>query len=93
MISADNLASGLAGSAFIAYLSGLTNTAYTATQYALFSSLFTLPGKLIGGGSGYVVDQIGFVGFFLYTSALGLPALLEYWLANAPPTDAGLEAA
>ncbi|AXQ31041.1 MFS transporter [Solimonas sp. K1W22B-7] len=76
VISADNLAAGLAGSAFIAYLSGLTNTAYTATQYALFSSLFTLPGKLMGGASGWVVDQIGFVGFFLYTSALGLPALL-----------------
>ncbi|HEY0916270.1 MAG TPA: MFS transporter [Solimonas sp.] len=75
VISADNLAAGLAGSAFIAYLSGLTNTAYTATQYALFSSLFTLPGKLLGGGSGWVVDQIGFTGFFLYTSALGLPAL------------------
>jgi PAT family beta-lactamase induction signal transducer AmpG len=75
VISADNLAAGLAGSAFIAYLSGLTNTAYTATQYALFSSLFTLPGKLLGGASGWVVDQIGFTGFFLYTSALGLPAL------------------
>lgn len=75
VISADNLASGFAGAAFIAYLSGLTNTAYTATQYALFSSLFTLPGKLLGGASGYVVDQIGFVGFFFYTSALGLPAL------------------
>ncbi len=75
VISADNLAAGLAGSAFIAYLSGLTNTAYTATQYALFSSLFTLPGKLLGGGSGWVVDQIGFTGFFFYTSALGLPAL------------------
>ncbi len=90
VISADNLASGLAGSAFIAYLSGLTNTAYTATQYALFSSLFTLPGKLLGGASGYVVDQIGFVGFFFYTSALGLPALLLlYWLAQrvTPPAN------
>lgn len=76
VISADNFASGFAGAAFIAYLSSLTNTAYTATQYALFSSLFTLPGKLLGGFSGYVVDAIGYPGFFLYTSALGLPALL-----------------
>lgn len=82
VISADNLASGFAGAAFIAYLSGLTNTAYTATQYALFSSLFTLPGKLLGGASGYVVDQIGFVGFFFYTSALGLPALWILMLLN-----------
>jgi len=82
VISADNLAAGLAGSAFIAYLSGLTNTAYTATQYALFSSLFTLPGKLLGGASGYVADELGFVGFFVYTSALGLPALWILWRLN-----------
>ncbi len=76
VISADNLSAGLAGSAFIAYLSGLTNTAYTATQYALFSSLFTLPGKILAGGSGWVVEQFGYPFFFLYTSALGVPALL-----------------
>lgn len=76
VISADNLASGLAGTAFIAYLSGLTSVAYTATQYALFSSLFTLPGKLVAGGSGAVVEAVGYVGFFLYTSLLGVPALL-----------------
>lgn len=76
VISADNLASGLAGTAFIAYLSGLTSIAYTATQYALFSSLFTLPGKLLAGASGVVVEGVGYVGFFLYTSALGIPALL-----------------
>jgi MFS transporter, PAT family, beta-lactamase induction signal transducer AmpG len=81
VISGDNLASGFAGSAFIAYLSGLTNTAYTATQYALFSSLFTLPGKLLGGASGYVSEALGWPGFFFYTSALGIPALvLIVWL-------------
>ncbi len=89
VISADNLASGFAGSAFIAYLSSLTNTAYTATQYALFSSLFTLPGKLLGGFSGYVVEAIGYPGFFLYTSALGIPALLLIrWLTRQPPPPA-----
>lgn len=76
VISADNFSGGFAGTAFIAYLSGLTNVAYTATQYALFSSLFTLPGKLIAGGSGWVVDSFGYPAFFLYTSALGIPALL-----------------
>ena len=50
-ISIDNLVSGMAGSIFIAFLSGLTNTAYTATQYALFTSIMTLPGKLLGGSS------------------------------------------
>ncbi len=66
-ISVDNLVSGMAGSVFIAFLSGLTNTAYTATQYALFSSIMTLPGKLIGGFSGLVVD-------YLQSSARDVPA-------------------
>ncbi len=75
-ISADNVSAGLAGSVFIAYLSSLTNTAYTATQYALFSSLFTLPGKIVAGGSGFVVESVGYVNFFFYASALGIPAIL-----------------
>ena len=75
-ISADNISAGLAGSVFIAYLSSLTNTAYTATQYALFSSLFTLPGKIVAGGSGFVVEAVGYVNFFFYASALGIPAIL-----------------
>ena len=57
-ISVDNLVSGMAGSVFIAFLSGLTNTAYTATQYALFTSIMTLPGKVIGGFSGVIVDWL-----------------------------------
>lgn len=75
-VSAENLAGGLAGSAFIAYLSSLTNTAYTATQYALFSSLMTLPGKFLGGFSGWMVDHYGYFWFFLATSLAGLPAIL-----------------
>jgi len=75
-ISADNLAGGLAGAVFIAYLSSLTATAYTATQYALFSSLMTLPGKLLGGFSGVVVDGLGYVAFFLGAAAVGVPAVL-----------------
>jgi PAT family beta-lactamase induction signal transducer AmpG len=90
-ISIDNLVSGMAGSVFIAFLSGLTNTAYTATQYALFSSIMTLPGKLMGGSSGWIVDQLqpafassgkfaGYAVFFVYTALLGLPALLLAWI-------------
>ncbi|MDP6952610.1 MAG: AmpG family muropeptide MFS transporter [Alphaproteobacteria bacterium] len=74
-ISADNFSAGLAGSAFIAYLSGLTSTAYTATQYALFSSLMTLPGKILAGFSGMVVDSVGYMEFFLYTALAGVPAV------------------
>ena len=75
-VSADNLAGGIAGSVFIAYLSSLTNTAYTATQYALFSSMFTLAGKFLGGFSGVVVDATSYVHFFIITGLLGIPAIL-----------------
>ena len=76
VISADNLGAGFATSAFIAYLSSLTNRAYTATQYALFSSLMTLPAKIISGFSGIVVDAQGYFFFFLYTTGLGIPTIL-----------------
>jgi len=76
VVSADNLSGGFAGSVFIAYLSGLTNRAYTATQYALFSSLMLLPAKFLGGFSGDIVDATNYVVFFTYAAALGLPAIL-----------------
>ena len=76
VITADNLSGGIAGSSFIAYLSGLTNRAYTATQYALFSSLMLLPAKFIGGFSGTIVDQHGYVDFFIYAGVLGVPSIL-----------------
>lgn len=76
VIGADNFSGGLAGSAFIAYLSRLTNSAYTATQYALFSSLMTLAPKFISGFSGLVVDAEGYIFFFTYTALLGIPAIL-----------------
>jgi PAT family beta-lactamase induction signal transducer AmpG len=75
VISADNLSGGIATSVFIAYLSSLTNTAYTATQYALFSSLMTLPAQLLGGVSGLIVDICGYYVFFVYASLVGLPAI------------------
>ena len=88
VISADNLSGGFATSAFIAYLSSLTNTSYTATQYALFSSLMTLPAKFIGGFAGWVVDTSGYPSFFLYAGLLGLPAiLLVLFLARGHKAD------
>ena len=76
VVSADNLSGGLASVAFIAYLSGLTSSAYTATQYALFSSLMTLPGKFIGGFSGWMVDSSGYEWFFVMASLMGIPAII-----------------
>lgn len=82
-IMSDNLANGLASTIFIAFLSSLTSRAYTATQYALFSSLMTLPGKFLGGFSGLVVDSAGYAGFFTLSAAMGIPAvLLALWIAR-----------
>ncbi len=75
-VSADNISAGLATAAFIAYLSSLTNRAFTATQYALFSSLMTLPGKFLSGYSGKVVEAVSFGPFFIYVACLGIPAIL-----------------
>ncbi len=76
VISADNLSGGIASTAFIAYLSSLANRHYTATQYALFSSLMTLPGKFISGFSGWVVDGFGYSEFFTLAAILGVPAIV-----------------
>ncbi|QWF70929.1 MFS transporter [Methylomonas paludis] len=76
VISADNLSGGIAAASLIAYLSSLTNTAYTATQYALFSSLMTLPAKLVGSFSGNVAVTFGYDVFFIYSAIIGLPAIV-----------------
>ncbi|WP_439100712.1 MFS transporter, partial [Congregibacter sp.] len=76
VISADNLSGGIASTAFLAYLSSLTHRSYTATQYALFSSLMTLPGKFLSGFSGWVVDSSGYGPFFVIAAGLGIPAIL-----------------
>ncbi|MEX2489401.1 MAG: MFS transporter [Pseudomonadales bacterium] len=75
VISADNISGGFAATAFVAYLSSLTNRAYTATQYALFSSLMTLPGKFISGFSGIIVEGHGYFTFFIFAAGIGLPAI------------------
>jgi PAT family beta-lactamase induction signal transducer AmpG len=82
VISADNLASGIASAAFIAYLSSLTNVNYSATQYALFSSMMLLAPKWLAGFSGVYVDAHGYEAFFNSTALLGAPVLLLVWLAS-----------
>jgi PAT family beta-lactamase induction signal transducer AmpG len=82
VISADNLASGIASAAFIAYLSSLTNVNYSATQYALFSSMMLLLPKFLAGYSGSYVDAFGYSHFFTATALLGLPVLVLVALAS-----------
>ncbi len=80
----DNLALALHGTALIAFLSFLTSSRYTATQYALFSSLYALPGELLKGTSGFVVEAIGYPHFFVYTASLSIPGLLLLYLLTRP---------
>jgi PAT family beta-lactamase induction signal transducer AmpG len=82
VISADNLSAGLASAAFVAFLSSLTSVSFTAVQYAIFSSLMTLFPKLLGGYSGSMVEAVGYAGFFVLTTFLGLPVLVLVWQAG-----------
>ena len=81
VISADNLSSGIASAAFIAYLSSLTNVQYSATQYALFSSMMLLLPKWLAGFSGVYVDRFGYESFFISTALIGIPVLVLIGIA------------
>ncbi len=86
VITADNISSGFAGAAFVIYLSGLTSIKFTATQYALFSSIMLFLPKLIAGYAGSWVDIMGYPYFFSFTAILGVPVLLLIlWIAKVAP--------
>ena len=92
VISADNLAAGIATAAFLAFLASITNVSFTAVQYAIFSSLMTLIPKIIGGYSGSMVENIGYSNFFLTASLMGIPVLylivlLKKYLVLKSPED------
>ncbi|MGL4835506.1 MAG: AmpG family muropeptide MFS transporter, partial [Shewanella sp.] len=72
----------IATAAFIAYLSSLTSQGYSATQYALLSSIMLLFPKFIAGFSGAYVDAFGYVQFFIAASIIGFPVLLLIALVN-----------
>jgi MFS transporter, PAT family, beta-lactamase induction signal transducer AmpG len=81
VIGGENLAGGFLGTAGVAYLSGLVNLRHTATQYAAFSSLVMLSGKILGYWSGHIVNSIGFTAYFVMSAAAALPAIgLYFWL-------------
>lgn len=75
-VAVENVCGGVATAAFVAYLSGLCNVAYTATQYALLSSFYKLGGDLFGASSGWLADRMDWVSFFLLSMAGALPALI-----------------
>jgi PAT family beta-lactamase induction signal transducer AmpG len=87
-ISIDNFSGSFAGTALIAYMSGLTGPGFAATQYALLSSLYALPGKLVGGISGFAVASFGYAVFFALTAAVGIPVvLLCLWIGRLSASD------
>ncbi len=87
VVAADNLSAGLAGAAFVAYLSALTSVSFTAMQYAIFTSLMTLLPKVLAGYSGAWVNAIGYPAFFTLTAVIGIPVLGLILLCRryAPP--------
>ncbi len=75
-ITADNLCQGFAGVVLIAFMSSLTDRAFTATQFALLVSLANLPGKFAGGLSGYLVERTSYSTFFVLSALTVVPTLL-----------------
>lgn len=81
-ISLDNISGGMSVAAFVAYLSSLCSVAYTATQYALLSSLMSLPRDLVAATSGYMAEAVGWDWFFVLTSLMVVPGLALLWILN-----------
>jgi PAT family beta-lactamase induction signal transducer AmpG len=72
-ISIDNFSQSFGGTILVTYMSGLTRAGFVATQYALLSSMYALPGKVVAGGSGFVVEAYGYAFFFCLTAAILVP--------------------
>jgi PAT family beta-lactamase induction signal transducer AmpG len=74
-VGIENFTDGLTDAAFVAYLSSLTSIAFTATQYALLSSLAALPLRTLGATGGFLAEALGWERFFVLTTAAALPAM------------------
>ena len=72
-ISMDNFSQSFGGTVLVTYMSGLTGAGFVATQYALLSSLYALPGKVMAGASGFMVEAYGYATFFCLTAAILIP--------------------
>lgn len=75
-IAIENITGGMGTAAFVAYLSNLTNTDFTATQYAFLSALMSLGRNVLSSPSGYLVDAVGWFDFFIYSTLIALPGLI-----------------
>jgi PAT family beta-lactamase induction signal transducer AmpG len=84
-ISVDNFAGSFCGTALIAYMSALTAAGFSATQYALLSSLYALPGKVVGGASGFIVAAYGYAAFFAMTAMIAIPVVAMIYVVWRSP--------
>ena len=88
-IGADNLSQGFAGTVLVAFMSSLTNRAFTATQFALLSAMSSILGRFVQGTTaGALIESLGFVNFYLLTTLLAVPGVLLFWMLmrRDPPT-------
>ena len=86
-VAAENFTGAMAGTALVAYLSGLCSPAFTATQYALLSSLAAMGRTLVASSGGVLADKLGWVPFFILTTIATVPALvLLIWIARRDAT-------
>ena len=93
-IGTENLTNGMGSAAFVAYLSGLCNVSFTATQYALLSSLATMGTNVLSASGGYLADTLGWPPFFLLSTAMCVPGLLLLlWIMRRPTPEAASAAA
>lgn len=77
----ENVASGIGGVTVVAYLSALTDLRFTASQYALLSAAASVVGRAVTGTSaGRLIEAMGYVSFYLLTTALAVPGILLFWL-------------
>ena len=79
-VATENLFAAISLTVFATYLAGLSNTAFTATQYALLSSVAAVGRTFVTTPSGYVAAALGWPGFYLFCAGLALPGLLCLWL-------------
>ncbi len=78
-VSVDSFAYAFASIVLITYMSSLTATKHAASQYALLTSLCALPGSLLAGASGFIIESLGFEWFFVATSLIGVPVAVSVW--------------
>jgi PAT family beta-lactamase induction signal transducer AmpG len=90
-IAIHNLSSGMAETAFMAFLMSLCNKSFSATQFALLSSASTVVGRTLGAGSGYLITAAGWPVFFATTMAMAAPALVLLWFLPKDGTESNFQ--